>query len=223
MYHQLYELCVEPLIVVHELAAGARVEPAAVSRERLQAALDRLAEDGGRRGLSNADLAEARYALVAFIDERLLESDWAGRGEWMKQPLQLVNYHENAAGEQFFVRLRALLEAGGRTGALLAYHLCLSAGFRGAYGRRGDERALMKFARATERALGQVLPSEPAVPPVPAACRVSVARPLLHRSWWVSAVCAAAFVATLAALVEREREGCSHELVGLASATGVAR
>src|SRR5262245_7867347 len=77
-------------------------------RDWFGAQLERMVAQGRALGLEQADLDEARYALVAFIDEQVLRSSWPGREEWMKQPLQLSSYRENVAGENFFRRLRAL-------------------------------------------------------------------------------------------------------------------
>jgi type IV/VI secretion system ImpK/VasF family protein len=117
-----------------------------------------MVTDGRALGLPGVDLAEARYALVAFADEQVLKSPWAGREDWMKRPLQLALYQENSAGENFFVRLRNLLQRGDRPLAVQAYSLCLTLGFRGAYGVSGDSKALAKFRRAAQRALCRVVP-----------------------------------------------------------------
>jgi type VI secretion system protein ImpK len=126
-------------------------------RQRLLTALDAMVGRGRNLGISDADLAEARYALVAFVDEQILKSNWPGRNEWMGQPLQLLLYQSNTAGENFFVRLRSLLQQGNRPDALHAYYLCLALGFRGAYGVSGDHASLSSFTDAARKQLGSVL------------------------------------------------------------------
>jgi type VI secretion system protein ImpK len=121
--------------------------------------LDAMVNEGRANGVPDVELAEARYALVAFIDEQVLKSTWFGRTEWMSQPLQLLNYREYTAGENFFVRLRSHLQSGARPLALEIYYLCLALGFRGAYGVTGETAAIASYFDATRRELGKRLPS----------------------------------------------------------------
>jgi type IV/VI secretion system ImpK/VasF family protein len=163
MLEGMYRLCSEVLVPALAFPAGI---PGSDPREVQQwfgARLERMTTEGRRLGVSGSDLAEARYALAAFIDERVLGSSWPGREEWMRQPLQLSWYGENAAGENFFKRLRVLLSAPERLPAVQVYGLCLALGFRGVYEANGDGKALAKFQRAAFRRL------EPSLP----ACNVS--------------------------------------------------
>jgi type VI protein secretion system component VasF len=83
------------------------------------------------------------------------------------------------AGENFFRRLRALLQAPRRLPAIQAYALCLALGFRGIYQQSKDAAPLGKFQRAAFRRLFAALPSPeissphlerpPAVAPEPSA------------------------------------------------------
>jgi type VI secretion system protein ImpK len=155
---RLYQVCAEALVTAVQLTSGSPLPAPAELRQRLIGALDRMVSDGRRVGVDDADLAEARYALVAFIDEQILQSDWAGRAEWMSRPLQLELYRENTAGENFFVRLRALLRSGNRPVAVEVYYLCLALGFSGAYRDAGDTSALDKFTRAARDQLMKALP-----------------------------------------------------------------
>jgi type VI secretion system protein ImpK len=83
----------------------------------------------------------------------------------MARPLQLELYRENTAGENFFVRLRALLRAGDRPVAVEIYYLCLVLGFQGAYRDGGEPQALEKFTRAARDNLRKVLPDPGKVSP----------------------------------------------------------
>lgn len=116
-------------------------------RQRLQVALDTMVGNGRAAGIAEQDLADMRYAVVAFLDEQILKSNWPGRNEWMSQPLQLVLFNQYTAGEHFFNRLRGLLGEG-RTEAIAAYQLCLALGFRGQYGTAPDASGLTGFAQA---------------------------------------------------------------------------
>jgi type VI secretion system protein ImpK len=128
-------------------------------RQRIIDVLDRMVGAARAARVSEAEIAEARYALVAFIDEQILKSSWPGRVEWMNQPLQLTLYREVTAGENFFARMRALLNHGGHESALEIYYLCLALGFRGAYGVSGNAQGLASFADAARERVVQRLPS----------------------------------------------------------------
>ncbi len=163
MHEPLYWACAEVLMLATSLAASADLPTATELRQRVIAALDKMVADGRTAGLAEGDIAEARYALVAFIDEQILKSTWAGRSEWMNQPLQLLLYREFTAGENFFARMRALLQSQNRPVALEAYYLCLAAGFRGAFGQTGNEQGALGFLEAAKAQLFSKLPN-PAQP-----------------------------------------------------------
>jgi type VI secretion system protein ImpK len=165
MNERLYQVCADVLVTAVQLTQSSSIAGSGDLRQRLIGARERMVNDGRRMGIADADLAEARYALVAFIDEQVMRSDWAGRAEWMSRPLQLDLYRENTAGENFFVRLRALLRAGDRPVAVEVYYLCLLLGFEGAYRDGGEPQALEKFTRAARDNLRKVLPDPNKVSP----------------------------------------------------------
>jgi type VI secretion system protein ImpK len=164
MNERLYRVCADVLVTAVQLTVDSSLA-AGDLRQRLIGSLERMVSDGRRMGVADADLAEARYALVAFIDEQIMRSDWAGRADWMTRPLQLELYRENTAGENFFVRLRSLLRAGDRPVAIEIYYLCLVLGFQGAYRDGGEPQAVEKFTRAARDQLRKVLPDPAKVSP----------------------------------------------------------
>jgi type VI secretion system protein ImpK len=129
----MYWACADVLILAARLASSPDLPPPAELRSRITGALDRMVNEARAAGVPEPEIAEARYALVAFVDDRILRSSWPGRAEWMNQPLQLLLYREYTAGENFFARMRALLDHGGYPQALEIYYLCLGLGFRGAH------------------------------------------------------------------------------------------
>jgi type VI secretion system protein ImpK len=165
MNERLYQVCADVLVTAVQLTSESSAATSGDLRQRLIGALDRMVSDGRRMGIADGDLAEARYALVAFIDEQIMRSDWAGKAEWMARPLQLELYRENTAGENFFLRLRALLRAGDRPVSVEIYYLCLVLGFQGAYRDGGEPQAVEKFTRAAHDQLRKVLPDPSKVSP----------------------------------------------------------
>ena len=159
MAEPLYWCCAELLMLAVKLPQTPNLPTPLELRQRILTALDAMVGRGRADGLPDGELAEARYALVAFIDEQILKSNWSGRAEWMGQPLQLVLYGEYTAGENFFHRLRILLQQGGSSPALEVYYLCLVLGFRGAHGVSADHRALGGFHEAARQRVVQAWPA----------------------------------------------------------------
>lgn len=153
----MYRACADVLAVAAQLPAAPLPSPAEL-RQQLTAALDKMISRGRRAELPDADLAEARYALVGLLDEQVLRATWSGRAEWMSRPLQLELYRDNNAGEDFFVRLSALLRSGDRPLAVQVYYLCLALGFQGMYEQTGDRKSLARFSNAARHQLAGVLP-----------------------------------------------------------------
>jgi type VI secretion system protein ImpK len=153
----LYWSAAEALLLASQLPL-ARLPSAAEVRQQRVSMLDRMVATARAARVPDADIAEARYALVAFMDEQILKSEWAGRTEWMQEPLQLQLYREYTAGENFFVRLRSLLSTGNRTFALEVYYLCLALGFRGASGAQGEGSSPSSFTDTARSVLAKTYP-----------------------------------------------------------------
>ncbi|HLK39507.1 MAG TPA: DotU family type IV/VI secretion system protein, partial [Polyangiaceae bacterium] len=152
MSEALYWACAEALFAAASLGAdGGDLPPPTEIRNAMLGVLQRMIANCRSAAVSDQDIAEAHYAVVAFIDERLLKLNWNGRNQWIAAPLQLHFFHEVNAGVNFFVRLRALLDRQPPSPAVEVYYLCLALGFMGASeGRAGVENAqgYMNAARA---------------------------------------------------------------------------
>ena len=110
-------------------------------RGRIGGYLDQIDKEGRDAGIAREDLEAAKYPLVAFIDETILNSRWEGRESWRARPLQLDLYGETVAGERFFERLEKLRSRGeAKADQLEVYYLCLALGFEGKYKLAGAER-----------------------------------------------------------------------------------
>jgi len=165
MSDAIYWPSAHALILASQLPTTTSLPAPAELRQRIVDVLDRMVGGARAARVPEAEIAEARYALVAFIDEQILKSSWPGRVEWMNQPLQLVLYREFTAGENFFARLRALLNHGGHESALQIYYLCLALGFRGAYGVSGNPGALASFTDAARERVAKGLPAPGKISP----------------------------------------------------------
>lgn len=136
---QMYWACGEVLSLGAQLAEAPGLPSPDILKRRIGTLLEDMDRRGTERGIPKRDLDDAKYAIVAFIDEQLFRAPWQGQQEWMLEPLQLVYFNENTAGEGFFERLDALERDPSRVHVLEIYFLCLALGFLGKYAVRGGE------------------------------------------------------------------------------------
>jgi type VI secretion system protein ImpK len=117
-------------------------------RAQLWTGIKQAEEEGRRRGYSGDDVELAIFAVVAFLDESILNLRSPIFADWPRQPMQEERYGHHIAGEIFFQNLQKLLartDSHELADLLEVYHLCLLLGFAGRYsmGGRGDLRAMI--------------------------------------------------------------------------------
>jgi type VI secretion system protein ImpK len=106
----------------------------------LIAALDAAGNVAREQQFAEAQIREALFAVVAWIDETAMSCDWCGANQWRRAPLQRHYFSTSRAGVEFFQRLETLPEAAG--GAREVFGLALLSGFQGRYATRpGTELA----------------------------------------------------------------------------------
>ena len=138
---QLYAPC---FTLILQLRASHEFGDAEVLRQRILDLLDRSEREALRAGVSSQDLRKAKFALVAFIDETILSSEWSQKERWRARPLQLELYDLHDAGDVFFDRLKTLLEQPAQYAEVLeVYYLCMTLGFKGRYELYEQERLRM--------------------------------------------------------------------------------
>lgn len=152
MIDKMYWASGEVLSLGAQLADAPNLPSADILKRRLGTLLEDMERRGTELGIPKRDLDDARYAVVAFLDEQLFRARWAGRQEWMLEPLQLTYFNENTAGEGFFARLDALENDPARAHVLEVYYLCLALGFQGKYAVRGGDG----LGAVTDRVLGLI-------------------------------------------------------------------
>jgi len=112
-------------------------------RERVIRACDEMERLGFEARISAQDIRDAKYAVVAYIDEAVMSSEWPGRLEWMAEPLQVSFFGDHLAGEKFYERLAELRQRGEQARDVLeVYFVCLQLGFEGMYRLRGLEQLM---------------------------------------------------------------------------------
>jgi type VI secretion system protein ImpK len=101
----------------------------------------RLAQDASRqRGYNDEDSKDARFAVVAFLDESILNIRTAVFADWVRKPLQEELFGVHVGGEVFYQNLERLMTK--QDSAVLAdvlevYLLCLLLGYQGRYSVSG--------------------------------------------------------------------------------------
>lgn len=95
-----------------------------------------LESEAREKGIPEGNVALAKYALAALIDETILTSRWEIREGWSGNPLQLEYFNDFSAGEEFYNKLEHLRHSSdpGKLDVLEVYFLCLALGFKGKYG-----------------------------------------------------------------------------------------
>jgi len=96
-----------------------------------------------KSGINREDYDLAKFALCAWIDEAILNSNWENRGEWQKEQLQRQFFSTTDAGIEFYNRLNALGLHQGEVREV--YYFCLAMGFKGRYCREGEEILLQQL------------------------------------------------------------------------------
>lgn len=83
---------------------------------------------------------EALYVMVCLADEVFLAFSWIGQKRWENHLLEAQIFHTQIAGEQFYKKLDALIEANDpvRNDLAIIYLMALALGFRGQYRDEND-------------------------------------------------------------------------------------
>jgi type VI secretion system protein ImpK len=113
-------------------------------RARMKQALREIASSAARKGYSKEDVEEAKFAVVAFLDEMILTHD-PSANEWAQKSLGEELFGQRSAGEVFFARLEAIRanrDSQGLAEVLEVYYLCLLLGYEGKFAGAGAKAEL---------------------------------------------------------------------------------
>jgi type VI secretion system protein ImpK len=141
-------VCQELLTVGERLRSGRQqVADAPSFRAQIWAAVRQAEDEARRRSYSTDDIELAVFAVIAFLDESILNLRLPVFADWPRQPLQEERYGHHIAGEIFFQNLTKLLtrtDSQELADLLEVYQLALLLGFAGRYsmGGRGDLRGI---------------------------------------------------------------------------------
>jgi type VI secretion system protein ImpK len=149
--------CFDTIIQLRQ-AESADIPPPEVLNHRLRGAIDEVLRRAAVLGFSHQDAQDMGYALVALMDEIVLNKPDQYRQFWMSNLLQLHYFNETGAGDNFFTRISAIRKDAHRAEVLRVYYLCLLFGFQGRYRIRGGELELMSLIDAVQKDLERAQP-----------------------------------------------------------------
>jgi len=105
-------------------------------RTHLKQLISRADQEARQAGYSQGDVRYALYAVVAFVDESILNSAQPMFRDWPRRPLQDELFGGHVGGEAFFQYLQQLMTrdpSPDLADVLEVYLLCLLLGFQGRY------------------------------------------------------------------------------------------
>ena len=143
------------------------VTDASSFRNQMKAAISATESEATSKGYPAEDTRLATFAVVAFLDESILNSNNPVFADWPRMPLQEELFGGHTAGEIFFQcidRLLARSDSPRLADTLEVFALCLLLGYRGRYslsGQEGMHTVLEAIADKMRRIRGAVRPLSP--------------------------------------------------------------
>lgn len=123
-------------------------------RNQIKTAIGAAEAEATRKGYAAEDVRLATFAVVAFLDESILNSNNSLFTDWPRMPLQEELFGVHTAGEMFFHcidRLMVRNDTGQAADLLEIYALCMLLGFRGRYSISGQEGVRSIVSTVTEK------------------------------------------------------------------------
>jgi type VI secretion system protein ImpK len=160
---------------------------AGVFRNQMKTAIRAAEMAATAAGYPAEDIRLATFAVVAFLDESILNSNNPIFADWPRMPLQEELFGGHTAGEIFFQcidRLLARSDSPHLADVLEVFALCLLLGYRGRYslsGQEGLREVLGAIADKRQRIRGRAGPLSPNWSPPADAVRSRVYDPWVRR------------------------------------------
>ncbi len=188
----------------------------------------RLAQEASRqRGYPEEDSKDARFAVVAFLDESILNIRTPVFADWVRKPLQEELFGVHVGGEVFYQNLERLMskqDSPVLADVLEVYLLCLLLGYQGRYSVSGKAEirslrdSVWQRIRRIRGDSGDLSPAwKPPVDQVPPPA----ADPWMRRLLIAAAVCLVISCALYALFFTSLRSGTS-EVHAMSAAAGAA-
>ena len=139
----------ELITAVVRLRSGRQqVTDAEVFRRQVLQAIQVADRTAREKGYTGEDIRLAIFAVVAFLDETILNLRQPVFAEWVRKPLQEELFGQHVAGETFFENLDGILgrrEAETTADLLEVYQICILLGYLGKFSitGKGELRSLI--------------------------------------------------------------------------------
>ena len=136
----LSDLASESFMLILQLRTTNNYGSAVEIKSRISEMFDRFENNARKTGFDNEKIHFSKFALVAFLDETIISSEWSEKDEWLAEPLQIKLFNTFNAGEEFFTHMSNLRQRTSTNKDVLEiYYLCLSLGFKGKYQLQSPE------------------------------------------------------------------------------------
>src|SRR4051812_32805908 len=132
----------EPLTAIIRLRCGMSPENPREFRKEMRDQLKSLSEKAQAIGFTQADSLSAGFAVVAFLDETILNIRPPSLVDWLREPLQQEMFGHFVPGNVFFETMEELLrraESAESIDLLELYSLCILLGYKGQFANRRGE------------------------------------------------------------------------------------
>jgi type VI secretion system protein ImpK len=125
------------------------VTDANVFRQQVRDAVKMADQEARKRGYDGEEIKLAIFAVVAFLDESILNLRLPVFADWPRKPLQEEYFGHQVAGELLFQHLQKLLtmnDSQSLADLLEVFQLCLLLGYLGRYslGNRGELQSIIQ-------------------------------------------------------------------------------
>ena len=136
-------------VIFFESSCGQQPATLVEVREKILALIKAQEERVKTAGVTLEAYREARFAVLSWVDEIIMNSAWSQRAQW--QHLMLAYYSTFNAGEEFFRHLDSIPSQASDIRGI--YFLCLSLGFQGKYAFGDGQFQLKELKRGLYRQL----------------------------------------------------------------------
>ena len=83
----LADICADCLMLTLQLRSAKEYGDPKVLREKILQLLDKIEREARQHEYSLEDIQRVKFALVAFLDESIIASDWSQKDSWLSKPL----------------------------------------------------------------------------------------------------------------------------------------
>lgn len=145
-----------------------QVQDAESFRTQMRRSLQTAMQEARAFGYSSDTVQMGVFAVVAYMDESVLNLQSPAFADWARRPLQEELFGGHLAGETFFRNLKMLLgqpDSAEVADALELHCLCLQMGYRGRYAL-GDSGELQQMLRQAQDKIQRIRGAARLTPPI---------------------------------------------------------